>query len=122
LGESIKGFIEGFKRFDSVTITKAFGARPDVLAYITFLIDGEKMERYAYIREPELESYTTITEDCTGTITHERKQHSKVGIFTEETMLQFFSALKDKLPVNLVIAVVKTDTRRYEFVSSAEFM
>lgn len=114
-------FESGFKRFNNVTILKVFGDSASQDASITYVIVDDKTPRFAIVREPTLESYTTVSEDCTGTILHKPKPEQNYREFTEEILQQFATALKEGIPVNLVIAVIKKG-RNVEYVSKAEFL
>jgi len=112
-------FEEGFKRYNNAVIIKVFGESSTHEASITYMVADSTMPRFALVREPTLESYTTVSEDCMGTILH--KSTGKYGEFTEEILKEFAIALKNGLPVNLVIAILKKG-RNIEFVAKAEFL
>lgn len=111
-------FESGFKRFNNVTILKVFGDSENQDASITYMDD--KTPRFAIVREPTLESYTTVSEDCMSTVLHKPKPEQNYREFTEEILQQFAIALKEGIPVNLVIAVIKKG-KNVEYVSKAEF-
>lgn len=119
-------FEEGFKRYNGVTILKVFGANEQD-ASITYLTTDSKTPRFALVREPALESYTTsqeIINNQSGSrimkIIHKPKPERQYNEFLEEVLEQFTIALKEGLPVNLVIAVLKKG-KNVEFVAKAEF-
>jgi hypothetical protein len=111
-------FEEGFKRYNGVKILKVFSAR-EKDASITYMTTDSKTPRFALIREPSLESYTTVEEDC-SVVEHKPKPDQEYGSFVDELLEQFTIALKEGLPVNLVIAVLKKGNN-VEFVAKAEF-
>jgi methionine synthase II (cobalamin-independent) len=114
-------FEEGFKRFNNVTILKVFSKTCEHDASITYLTTDEKQPRFALVREPELESYTTMSMELKGPISHLPNPDGKYDEFTEEVLEQFATALRDNSKINLVIAVLKKG-RNTEFVAKAEFL
>jgi uncharacterized protein with HEPN domain len=110
-------FEEGFKRYNNVTILKIFGeATKD--ASVTYKTVDEKIPRFALIRPVCLESYTTISES--DIYSHKDSDFKNSQEYLESVLQQFAHALKENLPVNLVIAVIKKGTN-VEFVGKAEF-
>lgn len=112
---------EGFKRYNSVTILKVFGVGMKQDASVTYKIADEKMPKYALIRPANLESYTTVSLDCNSVLSHDADCFKNSDAYLEGVLVQFAIALKENLPVNLVIAVVKKE-KNEELIAKAEFL
>ena len=109
---------EGFKRYNNVSILKVF-AEATKDASITYKTFEDKIPRFALLRPVNVESYTTVDEDCSVS-SHKETDFKSSDEYLESILQQFASALKENLPVNLVIAVIKKGTN-VEFVAKAEF-
>lgn len=113
-------FEEGFKRYNSVKILKVFFGKDTIDASITYKTDSDKVPRFAIIDPTYLEEFTTVGEDC-SMLAYKRENYQDMDKYKEAILCEFTNALKENLPVNLVVAVIKKG-RNVEFIARAEFL